>query len=141
MKKILIIVVPLLILGGAGAFVGFKYLGKSADEAVQQEEIKEPELSQYPLETFIVNLSGDDGRRYLKAKVTLEIYQDKLEVIDKNLYKIRDALIILLSNKTFRDINDTAGKFSLREEMKSALDKVVGKEAVTEVYLIEFVVQ
>ena len=141
MKKIVIIVVPLLILVGAGAFVGLKYFAGSPEDVSKKEEKKEVVITQFPLETFIVNLSGDEGRRYLKAKLVLDIDQEKQTDIDKNLHKVRDALILVLSNKTYSDIYDREGKSALREELKSALENIVGKKVVIEVYLTEFVVQ
>lgn len=140
MKKIIIIVVALLVLAGAGFFVWMKFLGGADGEAVE-EKVAEPIVLVHPLEPFIVNLSGAGGRRYLKMKATLEIDGTQVEKLTSQTHKIRDSLIILLSSKTLDDISGAEGKYSLREEIKVRLDGIVGKGIVKNVYLLEFVVQ
>lgn len=150
-KKLIIIIVIVLILGGAGGFVGWKFL--LVDDTIPSdntEEIGEEKKEEggdasalvvYPLETFVVNLSGSGGRRYLKIKITLEIDGSKTEEMKKEDYKIRDAMIILLSSKTLENIMSAEGKYSLREEIKVRLDRILGKAVIKDVYIVEFVIQ
>lgn len=151
--KIIIIAVVALILIAVGVVVGMKFLGggdETPSEATVQEEkvaetkASEPEgeaLDVYPLNTFVVNLMGSGGRRYLKVKMTLEIPMMEKENMDNKLHKIRDSLLILLSNKTLEDVMGAEGKYALREEVKVRLDRLLGKGIVKDIYLVEFVVQ
>ena len=149
--KIAIIVVAALLLLGAGVFAGVKFLAPQPGTSVKQEEaigndveLEEKgsdEIQVYPLETFIVNLDGEGGRRYLKVKMTLEIDARIKGKLDDQLHKIRDSILILLSGKTFEDIRGSEGKYSLREEIKGRIGRIIGRSAVKEVYLEEFVVQ
>ena len=147
MKKIIIIVFAVLLLTGIGLFVGMKFLGggdaesTAEAEGAAEEKKEEADLTVYTLEPFVVNLSGSGGRRYLKMKMTVEMDGTKLEKLTTQTYKIRDALIILLSSKTLEDISGAEGKYSLREEIKVRLDRIIGKDIIKNVYLLEFVVQ
>jgi len=79
---------------------------------------------QYPLDTFVVNLSGDGGRRYLKVKMTLEVDEGWKAHLSSNGSKLRDTILILLSSKSFDDIGDAEGKHILRKQLKERLDKI-----------------
>ncbi len=145
MKKVMIIAVVAVVLAAVGAVVALKFIGSgeksvsSAEDTVNEEARSETVI--YPMETFIVNLAGEGGRRYLKLKITLEINGSRKERLDNNLHKIRDSILILLSGKTFNDIKDAEGKYTLREEIKARLDRITGKGTVYDVYMVEFVVQ
>ncbi len=155
--KIAIMAVVGLLLLGAGVFAGMKFLApqpavsaqsqaaaKEATEEATKEEVDDQasgEIVVYPLDTFIVNLDGEGGRRYLKVKMTLEVDGRKKEKLDKQLHKVRDAILILLTGKTYEDLRGAEGKYALREEVKGRIGRIVGKSFVSEVYLEEFVVQ
>lgn len=151
--KIAIMAVVGLLLLGAGVYTGMKFLApQPAVSAQSQEAAKETtgeevdgqvsgEIEVYPLETFIVNLDGEGGRRYLKVKMTLEVDGREKGKLDKQLHKIRDSILILLTGKTFEDLRGTEGKYALREEVKGRVGRIAGKSVVKEVYLEEFVVQ
>ena len=151
--KIAIMAVVGLLLLGAGVFAGMKFLApQPAVSAQQQEASKEAteeeeddqgsgEIVVYPLDTFIVNLDGEGGRRYLKVKMTLEVDARKKGKLDKQLHKVRDAILILLTSKTYEDLRGAEGKYALREEVKGRIGRIVGRLVVKEVYLEEFVVQ
>jgi len=94
------------------------------------------------LKPFVVNLADEGGRRYLKASIDLEVGSKGVaSEIDKNLPAIRNAIIMILSSKSFADIFDRAGKDRLREEIKYALNSKLTKGEVRQVYFTEFVVQ
>lgn len=146
--KVVIFAVVGLILLGAGVFVGMKFLAPSGTEPgtevekVQEEaEAVSEDIVVYPLDTFVVNLSGGGGRRYLKVRMTLEIDGSKKESLDSQSHKVRDSLLILLSSKTLEEVVGAEVKHALKEQVKARLDRIAGKGVVREVYLNEFVVQ
>ena len=151
-KKLIIIIAIVLILGGVGGFIGWKFLAgdkvdstgetdETSQEKTGDEKDTDSALMVFPLDPFVVNLSGSGGRRYLKMKMTLEIDGSKAEKLKNENHKIRDALIILLSSKTLEDIMGAEGKYSLREEIKVRLERILGKDIVENVYIVDFVVQ
>lgn len=95
-----------------------------------------------PLEPFLVNLADREARRYLKLRVELEVDQEKTAgELKKSLPLIRDALILLLGNKTYADISTAEGKGHLKSEILQRLAALPGGRKVTNVYFTEFVAQ
>ncbi len=151
--KIAIMAVVGLLLLGAGVFAGMKFLAPQPAVSAQSQEAAKETIDEevdgqvsgaievYPLDTFIVNLDGEGGRRYLKEKMTLEVDGRKKGELDKQLHKVRDAILILLTGKTYEDLRGAEGKYALREEVKGRVGRIAGKSVVKEVYLEEFVVQ
>lgn len=95
-----------------------------------------------PVDTIVVNLSGSNGRRYLKAKINLEAKDgDVKKIIEAKAIQIKDRLISILSSKTLEDIDGLEAQENLRKETKDAVDVVLKVEGVLQVYFTEFVVQ
>jgi flagellar protein FliL len=136
---IIISVVLLLVIGGAGA--GYYFLKKSPEKkAVAQAQ---PVIGTvYPMEPFIINLQDNQGERYLKLIVQLEI-SDPLGVKELDMLKpkMRDNILDLLSAKTYKELMDVGGKQRLREEIMMRLNSIVSTAKISKVYFTEFVVQ
>lgn len=95
----------------------------------------------YPLEPFIVNIYDGQELRYLKVKVEIEMSAAVKGELDSRLAAIRDAILILLSAKTLQDIQDVQGKNQLKEEIMTALNKIIPPGKIAKVYFTDFVVQ
>ena len=94
------------------------------------------------MDTIVVNLSGSNGRRYLKAKINLEAKDgDVKKIIEAKSIQIKDRLISIISSKTLEDIDGLEAQENLRKEIKDAVDVVLKVEGVLQVYFTEFVVQ
>ncbi len=111
--------------------------GKEGHEGAEKEE-----SLIVPVDTIVVNLSGSNGRRYLKAKINLEAKDgDVKKIIEAKAVQIKDRLISILSSKTLEDIDGLEAQENLRKEIKDAVDVVLKVEGVLQVYFTEFVVQ
>ena len=96
----------------------------------------------YPMKPFIVNLIDPSGRRYLKATLSLELSGPLVKnEIDQRLPQIQDAILVLLSSKTFDDINTIQGKDRLRSEIMNRCNVFITTGQIKNVYFSEFVVQ
>lgn len=95
-----------------------------------------------PLEPFIVNIYDGQEIRYLKLKVEFELANPGVKAeLDAKQAPLRDAILVLLTTKTLRDIQDLQGKNQLREEILSAVGRILAPGKVTRVYFTDFVVQ
>lgn len=90
----------------------------------------------------IVNLLDDQEPRYLKAAITLEM-TGPAAVADVNAHKaqIRDAIILLLSNKTLLELRDMQGKLQLRADLMEKINGILRKGKVKTLYFTDFIVQ
>jgi flagellar FliL protein len=142
-KWLIIGVAVLLVLGGGG-FVSWKtFLNQPAEEVKEETAPVSVELGPtFPLETFIVNLAGAAGERYLKVRMELELKESSLvPELEKRTPQIRDTVLLLLSSKTFDDIATFRGKTKLRNEITSRLNAVLPPASIKKIYFTEFVVQ
>ena len=157
-NKILIIligVVMVLMLGlGGGLFMMWNKLSaletrsQSAAENAEQgdrdssvpvEKLLGPIFS---LDTFIVNLADEGGKRYLRITIDLELDSEELESeVKKRLPQVRDSILTILPTKRFDDISSAKGKTTLRDQMLERINGLVVRGKVTNIYFKEFVVQ
>ncbi|OIN98942.1 MAG: hypothetical protein AUJ49_12125 [Desulfovibrionaceae bacterium CG1_02_65_16] len=91
---------------------------------------------------LLVNLADPQGRRYLKIALDIEM-RDKLagDELNKNMPKVKDALLLLLSSKTYDDLATLENKILLKKEIVERLTLVLGEQKVQRVYITEIVIQ
>jgi flagellar FliL protein len=103
---------------------------------------KEPVGPMINIDTFIVNILDDQGSRYLKAAVTLEVDgKPTADEISSRLPQLRDAILLHVGNKTFQELSDLQGKLQLRAELISRLNQILQKGKIQKIYFTDFVVQ
>jgi flagellar protein FliL len=96
----------------------------------------------YPLDTFTVNLMSNNGQRYLKTQMSLELSNKNLAVeLDAKKAVIRDRIIRLLSSKTFEEISTIKGKNKLSQQIMDVLNTMLSDGVVQGVFFTQFVVQ
>ena len=67
--------------------------------------------------------------------------EEAVEVIEKRLPKIRDAILMILPTKKYEDIGTVEGKSALRNEMLTKINELMKPEEIKNIYFTEFVVQ
>ncbi len=146
-KLIMVIVAVLLLLTGAGVGA-FLFLG-GEEEPLSPEE-KQAQLEKQAkqvgpmvnIDTFIVNILDDQQSRYLKAALTLELDSQEASLeVGERMPQIKDAILLLLSNKTYSELSDLQGKIQLRAELLNKLNSILLKGTIKHIYFTEFVVQ
>ncbi len=101
-----------------------------------------PAANIFPLDPFIVNIYDGQELRYLKVKIELEMVSPAIKAeIDGKIAPIRDSILILLSAKTLRDIEDVQGKNALKDEILGAINKSIPPGKIAKIYFTDFVVQ
>ncbi|MDR2905078.1 MAG: flagellar basal body-associated FliL family protein [Helicobacteraceae bacterium] len=91
---------------------------------------------------FIVNLLGNDGRRYLKVRISVELSNKSVgEEFTNKTPKIRDVIIQQLSSKRFDEISTETGKTRLREELKNNINRYLIDGQVKDIFFTDFVIQ
>ena len=151
-KVLLIAVIGVLLvalLGVGGYIVYTQVLGGGGSEEAKKEAAKAEELKEAAklgivaaLDPFIVNLSDDAGKRYLKITMQLELDNEVLnEEVTNKMPQIKDSIITVLSSKTTDDLLTVDGKFKLKEQIQTRVNVLLKTGVVKNVYFVEFVIQ
>ncbi len=151
-KLFLIIGLAVVILAGAGTAAFF--LMKKAPEP---QETKEPAKHapaapehnpvtdigpMVNIEEFIVNIISGDTAHYVKASLTIELSSEEGKgEAEKRMPQMRDAILLLIGNKTFEELQDLQGKKQLKAEITSKINSFLKAGKVKAVYFTNFVVQ
>ncbi|WP_205440247.1 flagellar basal body-associated protein FliL [Helicobacter suis] len=97
----------------------------------------------YPLsDPFVVNLIAQNGRRYLKTSISLELSDPKLvEEVKVKETAIKDTIIEILSSKSVEEISTLKGKNKLKEEIRSNINSFLIDGFIKNVFFTDFVIQ
>jgi len=140
-KKVLIMGFLGLLLVGGG-LVAYVLMTDDPGQEAQASQSSVHDRVSMPLEPFLVNLADKESRRYLKLKVELEVDgEGNAKELEKFTPNIRDALILLLSSKTYLEISSLEGKQQLKEEIKKKVAALPAGKKVSNVFFTEFVAQ
>jgi len=144
--KMIIFLVVLLALGGGGYYAYITYFNEQAPAAVASKESTQAEAPNFgvmfPLDPFVVNLAGSEGKRFLKVTVSLELSAPEVHVeVKENLQKITDSILVLLSSKNFEDVYSVQGKFKLKDEITTRVNRFLVLGHIKEAYFTEFIIQ
>lgn len=141
LKWIIIGVVLLIVV--AAAVGGGLYFFRGAETAQKKPPAAAPVIGGlWPMEPFIVNLRDNNGERYLKAVLQLEMSAPEL-VAELNLLKpkLRDSTLDLLSSKTYQELQEFSGKQKLREDIMIRLNSFLTSGKIVRIYFTDFVIQ
>ena len=140
--KLIIAIVGLLAIVGAGAGWFFLFKGHGEEKHAEAMAQQKPAFVEMP--DMLVNLVGMPGERvqYLKVKVVLEVKEEKqVEAIKPNLPRVTDLFQTYLRELRPSDINGSAGLFRLKEELTRRVNNAVTPQQVSAVLFKEIVVQ
>lgn len=94
------------------------------------------------IDSFVINILEEKETRYLKAAVTLEMANAlAVDEVKLRMPQIRDAILLMVGNKTFSEVRDLQGKLQLRAEMLDKINSLLQSGAVQQIYFTDFVVQ
>lgn len=114
----------------------------AAGQNAPATDMPRPVVNNVALPTVMVNLADAAGDRYLKVGMEVEVSApEAIQEIQAQTAKIRDAIIILMSSKTYADLATTEGKMQLKNEVAARLNQILGTPRVVRIYFTEFVVQ
>lgn len=153
-KTIMMVAIGLALVAGAAS--GGYLLGKGSQPAAAPAQAQAQAAAAVPggggqptavgpmvnMDSFVINILEEKETRYLKAAITLEL--DTLPTADEvklRMPQIRDAILLLVGNKTFNEVRDLQGKLQLRAEMLDKINSLLQAGKVQQIYFTDFVVQ
>ncbi|WP_331773871.1 flagellar basal body-associated protein FliL [Sulfurospirillum sp. 1612] len=155
---IIVIVLLLLLLIGGGLLTYFLLSGSDENTAANTQNTMQqskqmrtnPKRStnymtvgpMYPMSAFVVNLLSENGSRFLKTTIDLEMDKSELSAeLDKKKPLIRDIIIRVLSSKTFEEVSTMKGKDKLKDEIVNKINDVLADGHIKNIFFTDFVVQ
>jgi flagellar FliL protein len=153
-KKLFLIigaVVLVLLLGGGGIGAWLLLKEKPVAEEVKSpgQQVPVPALNQLTqigpmvdIEEFIVNIISGDAAHYVKASITVELTNEAVQSeVQQRMPQMRDAILLLIGNKTYEELQDLQGKKQLKAELLSKINTFLQTGKVVSIYFTNFVVQ
>lgn len=147
-KKILMIVLPILLMVGAGAGLYVTgtlenlFSGSESSSAPEKPKMVQPAVF-HDLPELLVNLQGQGRKQaFLKIHVALELENDlDKPKIDQVLPRIIDVFQVYLRELRVEDLQGAAGMHLLREELLTRVNAAVKPVKVNDVLFKEMLVQ
>jgi flagellar protein FliL len=98
-----------------------------------------PQGTLYPLDSFLVNITSDQGSKFLQTQLELELSDPNLEEeVTKKRAALRDAIIVLLSSKSYKELKESNGIRNLRLEIQKSLNSLLTTGSIKEVFFTQF---
>jgi len=153
-KPLLLIIIAaavlLLLLSVGGYFLLAKKEPPPEAQKDPAQDVPVPDLSQKPaigpmveVKEFIVNIiSQEDSKHYVKASLSIELSNEAAQAeVNQRMPQIRDAILMLVGNKTYEELQDLQGKRQLKAEMIVKINSFLRAGQVNNIYFTDFVVQ
>ena len=121
----------------AAAYDGVALEGNFEEDLFDEGE--EPLGAFFPLDPFVVNLSGGG---YVKLHMQIEFKQrDIPRRFYNRIVPIRDEVIATLASKGRDTVMSKRGRESLKTELRDVINRILRTDTVAKVYFTNFVVQ
>jgi flagellar FliL protein len=138
----LILSAAIVLLSGGG-FLARRYFLRPTPPPASEDKVEVKSVMN--LESFLVNLADMDSARFVKVTFRLGLDDVKAGEEYANdqvvLAATRDKIITLLSTKSAEDLLTVQGKERLRKEIREQVNAILPKGKITEVFIMEFMVQ
>lgn len=143
-RKSLVFMIVALFLGlvvGVGGVIGVqKFIFKTPAESTVAETGSHAKKTGplLPIGEFTVNLQGDN---FLKTTITVQVTDEKAaELLKEEDAFLKDRVNTVLANKSLVDVQTTAAREKLREELIKKLNEVADNK-ITDVLFVSLVYQ
>ena len=152
-KKLYVIIgavaIILLIGGGIGAWFLLREHPKPQEEHDASQQVPVPALKTAAnigplvnIEEFIVNIISGDTAHYVKTSLSVELSSPEAKAeVEQRMPQMRDAIILLISSKTYEELQDLQGKKQLKAELVTRINSFLQNGKVESIYFTNFVVQ
>lgn len=147
-KSFLLLIIVLMLLPSAGVGVmSFLKMSKKPGDKGAHASV---ELQSWKLEEFVVNLADRDSPRYLKVNLVIDMEskgkKSKHKVghgaaANPEEARARDAIIAVLTSKSYNELLSEDGKTQLKADLKKALNVGLEDVEVVNIYFTSFAMQ
>ncbi len=93
------------------------------------------------IENLILNPAGSQGSRFLIASLVLDTDAATGAELASRDAEARDLLLTILATRTVEELSNISLRDEIREDLRAALNTMLGREAVHRIFLPQFVIQ
>lgn len=108
----------------------------------KKEEASKDEAKMVPLESFIINLNGSEGYKFMKITMSLEVDSTATqEEILKRQAQVRDTIVVLLTSKSYGEVAGENGQQKLKDELIDTVNSFLVKGKIKKILFTDFLFQ
>ncbi|MHC0038172.1 flagellar basal body-associated FliL family protein [Pseudoneobacillus sp. C159] len=138
-KKSILIIVVITLIGIGGFFIWDHFLSGKNDKGAKEETIDELIKKSVDTETITTNIA-DGGFVKIKFKLITNTAKNA-EELRKLPFLTESTIIKYFNGLKKKEIIGPEGFFKIETEVKAELNKSIGHDFVTKVYIVDNVVQ
>lgn len=145
--KLLVVAVAFVILATVGSafitYLIFRGDGAQSPNSAEATTTRKELGPTFEVGEFTLNLlSSPNQRRYIRTEIVLEASSKKvISELEKRTPQVRDAIITIVRSRTAEELSTQAGMESLRLDILQAMNALVSKGEVTDVFFINLIIQ
>ena len=151
-SRFALVLFPLILAAGAGgAFLAYSQYPKLAEAAAAvgielgetTAAVPRIQYGQFmEIQGLIINPAGTDGTRYLMVNLGLESRSAGiLEEVEEKEVVVRDTILKVLGRHTVEELADISRRSDLKNELRAAVNAIVGQDQIQRMYFTQYVLQ
>lgn len=104
------------------------------------EETKATEIGVlFSMESFLVNISSDQGPKFLQTQMEFELSDPGVEdELVRRKPAVRDAIIVLLSSRSYKELRDPHGMKKLRQDLIKTINRMLASGSIKDIFFTQF---
>ena len=143
--KLIILALLVGVLAIGGGVIGSMVSSGKIQEFFNKEEEVVVEKINVPFSEFLLNLKpvSENDNSYLRIEFSFLVTSaEDEEALLAEEAVVRDAVIAILREKTRATIfSEEDGSLTVKEEIKTAINDVMGRDVVADIYVVNMVMQ
>lgn len=93
----------------------------------------------YGVESILVNINSDQGPKFLQVQMDLEMADPAVEEeLKKKKPIIRDAILVLLSSRSYKELREPEGMKKVRTDLLRSINNALSTGKVKDIYFQQF---
>lgn len=97
------------------------------------------DMTLFPMDPFLVNITSEQGPKYLQVQMELELSDATLEEeVTRAKAGIRDSIIVLFSSKSYVELQNSNSVKKIKAELIGIINNLVKTGKITQIYFTKF---
>ena len=139
-KKLMLMSLGLALAGAGGGYFGAGMLGGGSEPDAPEAEVAAPVTASFvPIDPIVISLGATGPNRHLSFRAQLEVMPDKVAEVTGLMPRIVDVLNSYLRAVDVREFDSPHGLIRLRAQMLRRVQLIVGDGKVSDLLVMEFV--